>query len=117
MIFLIILHLFITGALIAAILMQKGEAAGIGSSSGQGLFTAKGSANLMIMTTITTEHELFIQKYKESYALVLNLMRNILYLDQKAFAFERLNQFMLQSHHSHIPFESHLLMAFLLSKP
>ena len=51
MIFLIILHLFITGALIAAILMQKGEAAGIGSSSGQGLFTAKGSANLLTHIT------------------------------------------------------------------
>ena len=51
MIFLIILHLFITGALIGAILMQKGEAAGIGASSGQGLFTAKGSAN--VLTHIT----------------------------------------------------------------
>ena len=51
MVFLIIVHLFVTGALIWAILMQKGEAAGIGASQGQGLFTAKGSAN--VLTHIT----------------------------------------------------------------
>jgi len=53
MIFLIILHLFIAIGLISIILMQKGEAGGglMGSSQGSGLFTAKGSAN--ILTHIT----------------------------------------------------------------
>ncbi|USO02230.1 MAG: preprotein translocase subunit SecG [Alphaproteobacteria bacterium] len=53
MIFLIILHLLITIGLISIILMQKGESGGalMGSSQGSGLFTAKGSAN--IMTHIT----------------------------------------------------------------
>jgi len=53
MIFLIILHLLITIGLISIILMQKGESGGalMGSSQGSGLFTAKGSAN--ILTHIT----------------------------------------------------------------
>ena len=51
MIFLIIVHLFVTGALIGVILMQKGDAAGIGASQGQGLFTAKGSANVLTHMT------------------------------------------------------------------
>ena len=51
MIFLIILHLFITAALIGVILMQKGETGGLMASQGSGLFSAKGSAN--ILTRIT----------------------------------------------------------------
>ena len=52
MFFLIILHLLVTGTLIFTILLQKGENAGMmGSSSGQGLFTAKGTAN--VLTHIT----------------------------------------------------------------
>ena len=78
--------------------------------------------NLMLINDMTKEHEDFIQKYKEQHAFILDLIKNILYLEsfsqenqgnaeKNVLAFERLNQFMIRSEHTHIPAESFIALA------
>jgi preprotein translocase subunit SecG len=55
MIILLVIHLFVTLALIGVILLQKSEGGGLGMGGGgggsQGLFTARGTANLLTRVT------------------------------------------------------------------
>lgn len=54
MIILLVIHLFVTLALIGVILLQKSESGGglgMGGGSSQGLFTARGTANLLTRVT------------------------------------------------------------------
>ena len=68
---------------------------------------------LMSKKAITSEHESFIQEYKEDHTHILTLMKIILYLDKKVIPFLHLNRFIIQSHHTHIPLEDYLYMGFL----
>lgn len=71
--------------------------------------------NLMSARVLGDEHEVFIKKYKDDSTKILQLMRIILFLDQKTKAFEKLNQFLIRSEHTHIPIEDTLYMSFCLS--
>lgn len=57
---LLVVHLMITLALIAVVLLQKSETVGFGASSGGGLFSVRGQANLLTRLTAGLATAFFI---------------------------------------------------------